>query len=134
MLRAAKSQPFLDAHMALDAAGSMSAKGLKTKEDIAARRDLVAKAIAANDTYLEFVRTQQDTYRAELAKTPLIAGDIDTLVKQFDEKANTATTVKLRETERDALKAGDDMLAALDKKFGSWTVSDVGKVTFKKKR
>ncbi len=131
-LRTAKSQPFLDAHKALDAAGSMSAKGLKTKEDITARRDLIAKTSAANDEYLTFITTQEGTYRAELAKTPLIPADVDGLVTEFANHANTPTMIKLRETERDALKAGDNMLATLEKKFGSWSVSDGGKVTFKK--
>ena len=132
-LRTEKSQPFLDAHKALDAAGGVSAKGLKTKEDIAARRDLLAKTSAANDQYLEFVKTQDDTYRTELAKTPLIPNDVDGLVKEFDAHANTSTMIKLRETERDALKAGDDMLAILDKKIGAWTTNDAGKISFKKK-
>ncbi len=132
-LRTEKSQPFLDAHRALDAAGSMSTKGLKTKEDIAARRDLIAKTSAANDAYLEFVKTQEDTYRAELAKTPLIPADVDSLVKEYAGKVNTPVNIKLRETERDALKAGDAMLAQLDKTFGTWTSNDAGKVSFKKK-
>lgn len=132
-LRTAKSQPFLDAHKALEDAGSIAAKGLKTKEDITARRDLLAKTMAANDEYLEFVKTQEATYRAELAKTPLIPSDIDGLVSEFAERANTAKTVKLRETEHDIEKAGDDMLAFLGKKFGAWSVSDAGKISFKKK-
>lgn len=132
-LRNAKFQPFLDAHTALEAAGSMSAKGLKTKQDIVARRDLLAKTTAANDEYLLFVKTQEDTYRAELVKTPLVPGDVDGLVKEFALRTNTPTTIKLRETEHDVEKAGDDMLATLDKKFGAWTVNDEGKLSFKKK-
>ncbi len=131
-LRTQKTQPFLEAHKALDTAGALSAKGLKTKADIAARRDLIAKTSAANDDYLAFVKTQDDTYRAELAKTPLIAGDIDGLVKEFSEHANTPTVVKIREDEKDVLKMGDDSMATLDRKFGAWTVSDAGKMTFKK--
>ena len=132
-LRTAKSQPFLDAHKALDDAGSMAAKGLKSKEDITARRALLATTMAANEEYLTFIKTQEDTYRAELAKTPLIPSDIDGLVAEFAQRANTATTIKLRETERDVEKAGDDILAFLGKKFGAWSVSDAGKISFKKK-
>ncbi len=132
-LRTAKVQPFLDAHKALDDAGSMSTKGLKTRADIAARRDLIAKTLAANDAYQEFVKTQEDTYRAELAKTPLTPDDADSILAEYTTKANTSLNLKLRETQRDVLKAGDDMLAALDKKFGSWSVNDSGKLLFKKK-
>ena len=132
-MRTAKSQPFLDAHKALDAAGALSARGLKTKEDIAARRDLVAKTSAANDEYLAFVKTQEDTYRAELAKTPLIPNDIDGLVKEFNERTNTPTVIKLREDERDTLKIGDEMLTTLDKKFGAWSANEAGRIVFKKK-
>lgn len=132
-LRTAKSQPFLDAHKALEDAGSMAAKGLKSKEDITTRRALLAKTMAANEEYLAFVKTQEETYRAELAKTPLIPSDIDGLVSEFAQRANTPLTIKVRETERDVEKAGDDILAFLGKKFGAWSVSDAGKISFKKK-
>lgn len=132
-LRTEKSQPFLDAHKELDAAGGISAKGLKSKEDIAARRALVAKNVATNEDYLNFVKTQEDTYKAELAKTPLIPDDVNSIVADFSKNSHTAVMIKLRETEREALKAGDDMLAGYEKRFGAWTVSDAGKVTFKKK-
>ena len=131
-LRTQKSQPFLEAHKAMDAAGGLSARGLKTRADIAARRDLIAKTLAANEEYLAFVKTQEDTYRSELAKTPLIAGDIDGLVKEFAVQTNTPTVVKIREDERDVLKMGDESMATLEKKFGAWTVSDAGRITFKK--
>lgn len=131
--RAEKSQPYIEAHNALETAGSVGAKGLTAKEAIAARRDLVAKCSAANDVYLDFVKTQEDTYRADLAKTPLLPGDIDALVKDFADKANTAAIIKLRETERETLKAGDDMLVGLDKSFGDWSVNGAGALTFKKK-
>ena len=108
-------------------------RGLKTKEDVTARRDLVAKALAANNAYLEFVKTQEATFRAELVKTPLTPNDVDAIAKDYFKADRTATTVKLREKESDVLKAGDDMLAFFDKRFGSWTVNDAGKISFKKK-
>ena len=130
--RTTKSQPFLDAYNALEAAGGVSGKGLKTREDITARRELVAKTIAANDAYTEFVKTQEDAYRAELAKTPLIKEDVDVNVKLFGEHANTAGTVKLRQTQTETLKITDEILAALDKRFGAWSVSEAGRISFKK--
>ena len=131
--RAEKSQPFIEAHNALETAGSVSPKGLTSKESIAARRDLIAKCIAANDVYLDFVKTQENTYRTELAKTPLLPGDVDSLVSDFAARANTATIVKLREMEREALKAGDEMLASLDNTYGEWNVNAAGALMFKKK-
>ena len=125
-IRAEKSQPYIEAHNALEAAGSVGAKGLTSKEAIAARRDLVAKCIAANDIYLDFVKAQETTYRTELAKTPLLPGDIDSLVNDFATRANTAAIVKLRETERETLQAGDEMLASLDKSYGDWSVNSAG--------
>ena len=132
VLRNEKSQPFLDAHKAMDAAGGLSARGLKTKADIAARRDLIAKTAVANEDYLAFVKTQEETYRAELAKTPLTPTDISGLVIEFAAHANTPTVVKIREDERDVLKIGDNLMAILDKKFGAWTANDAGRITFKK--
>ncbi len=131
--RAEKSQPYIEAHKALETAGSVSPKGLTSKEAIATRRDLVAKCIAANDVYLEFVKTQDNTYRTELAKTPLLPGDIDSLVSDFTTRANTVAIIKLRETERETLKAGDAMLASLDGTYGDWNVNAAGALAFKKK-
>ncbi len=131
--RAEKSQPYIEAHNALETAGSVGAKGLTSREVIAARRDLIAKCIAANDVYLDFVKTQENTYRAELAKTPLLPGDVDSLASDFATRANTAAIVKLRETERETLKAGDEMLSSLDKSYGDWSVNGAGALTFKKK-
>ena len=131
-LRTAKAQPFVDAYTAFDAAGGVSAKGLTSKEAIVARRDLLAKTIASNNAYLEFVKTEEDSYRVELDKTPLVQGDVDTLVKQFDERTNLGVSIKLRATETEALKAGDDTLDFLAKKLGSWSVSEAGNITFKK--
>ena len=70
--RQVASQPFVDAHNALEAAGGVGAKGLTSKDAITARRDLVAKCIAANEVYITFVKGQVETYRAELSKTPLV--------------------------------------------------------------
>ena len=131
-LRSAKSQPFIDAYMAFQAAGGLSAKGLNSREDIAARRDLLAKTAAANDDYLAFVRDEEDIYRVELDKTPLIQGDVDTLVKQFDERTNLQLSIKLRATQAEALKAGDETLDFLQKKIGTWTFTDSGSIKFKK--
>ena len=130
--RSAKSQPFIDAFNAFDAAGGVSAKGLKTKEDIAARRDLLAKTIAANDDYLEFARNEEYLYRTELDKTQLVQGDVDGMVKQFTDRTNVAMTIKLRETETAALKAGDSILAFLESRIGAWSISDAGSIKFKK--
>ena len=132
-LRQAQQQPFIDANTALEAAGGVNAKGLISKEAITARRDLIAKCIAANEQYLNFVKTQTDTYRAELAKTPLIPGDVSTLVEDYAKKADTDNTIKLHQTEGDAFKAGDGMIAALEKSYGDWSVNDAGKLMFKKK-
>jgi len=132
-LRAEKSQPYIQAHNALETAGSVGLKGLNSKEAFAARRDLIAKCIAANDIYLDFVKTQENTYRTELAKTPLLPGDVDSLVNDFATRANTAAIVKLRETERETLKAGDEMLETLDKSYGDWSISPAGALAFKKK-
>ena len=131
--RQAKSQAFLDAHKDLDAAGGISPKGLTSKEAVAARRDLLAKCIAGNDEYIDFVKTQEDTYRAELAKTPLVPNDVTTITSEFASHANTPGIVQLRETEREVLKCGDDMMAFLDKTYGEWSVNAVGRLTFKKK-
>ena len=131
--RQQKSQAFLDAFKELEAAGGNSPKGLTSKDAITARRALIAKCLAGNDEYIDFVRTQEDTYRAELSKTPLVPAEVDGIVKDFSQKANTPVIVKLREDQRDALKCSDDMMAVLEKSFGDWSVNDAGRLTFKKK-
>ena len=131
-LRQSKSQPFVEAQKALEDAGGVGPKGLNSKADITARRDLVAKCLAGNQAYLEFIKTQEDAYRAELAKTPLIPEDVASVTSVFASHANTASSVKLRETDQDALKTGDEMLAYLEKTYGKWTVSADGKLLFKK--
>ena len=130
--RQAASQPYLDAHQALDAGGSVNPTGLNSKQAITARRDLIAKCIAANDVYLNFVTTQEDTYRAELSKTPLVPADVDSIVKEFALHSKTAAIVKVREAERATLQCGDEMMASLEKTFGNWSVNGAGKLTFKK--
>ena len=131
-LRQEKSQPYIDAHNALETAGGINPKGLHSKADVAARRDLVAKCIAGNDTYLDFIKTQEDAYRAELAKTPLTPEDTASVASEFASHANTANSVKLHETDGAALKCGDAMLAYLEKTYGKWTADDSGKLIFKK--
>ena len=131
--REENSRPYLDAHQALEEAGGASAKGLTSKAAIAARRDLISKCIAGNAQYLNFVKTQEDTYRAELAKTPLVPGDVKVVVDEYSSRANSGAITKLRETEQAALQASDGMMDSLDKSFGDWSVNDAGRLTFKKK-
>ena len=119
-LRAAKTAAFAEANDAYVQAGGASAKGLTSKEAVTARRAMIQKAIQANDDYLAFVTTQDETYRAELAKTPLVKSDIDGLVSEY---AATSKEDKVKELRKDVgalLKTGDDMMAVLEKEYGSW--------------
>ena len=131
--RQAKSQAFVDGQKEFDAAGGLNPKGLTSKAAITARRDILAKCISGNEDYINFVKTQVDTYRAELAKTPLVPADVNSIADDFATKSNTPAIIQLRETERDLLKCGDDMLASLEKSFGDWSVGDAGRLSFKKK-
>ncbi len=121
--RGLKSEAFALAFTAFGEAGGASAKGLASKADVADRRALIEKCRLANEDYLAFVGTQDDTYRQELAKTPLIPGDVDSLVDDFSKKAHADSLKKVRENKRDILKAADDMMAYLDKTFGAWKVN-----------
>ncbi len=131
-LRDAKTGPYAAAFDTMLKAGGFSAVGLTSKEAIAARRDLVAKCQAANDDYEAFTRTQDATFKAELQKTPLIPNDVDYVLSDFSYKAQTSDNLKLRALQRDSLKTGDDMLAYLDKSYGSWSVNEKQHLTFKK--
>ncbi len=131
-LRDAKLNRFMEPYNALLASGGFSATGLTSKDAIAARRDLIKKALAANDDYEAFVKTQEATFKAELQKTPLIPNDVDYILSDFSYKAQTDKNVQLRGLQRDALKTGDEMLAYLDKSYGSWSVNAAQHLTFKK--
>ena len=129
--RGAKSTAFVEANNAYLQAGGASAAGLTSKEAVTARREMIQKAMRANDDYLTFVDTQETVYHDELAKTPLIKADVDGLTANFAEHAKTADVKKLRETERDLLKTGDAMMAFLESKYGAWKLNG-NKPAFKK--
>ena len=130
-VRGAKSTAFVEANNVYLQAGGASGTGLTLKEAIAARREMIQKALQANDDYLAFIDIQEKTYHDELAKTPLIKADVDGLTANFAEHAKTADVKKLRETERDLLKTGDSMMGFLEKNYGAWKLSG-NKPVFKK--
>jgi hypothetical protein len=127
------SQPFLDAHNAFEAAGGVTPAGLTSKEAVTARRDLIAKCLAGNDIYIAFITNQEATYRADLAATPLIPEDVDSLVKDFAAHTKTQAIIQVRQKEAEILKCGDEMMATLEKTYGQWSVSPAGRLSFKKK-
>ena len=128
-----KIKAYNEAFAAFKAAGYANAKGLTSKESVVARRDLIAKCLATNDDYAAFVATEDDTYKDDLAKTPLTPADAKTTLDEYAARAKTAEVVKLRQAEHDYLKSADDMMAALEKWSGGWSVSPEGKLSFKRK-
>lgn len=129
--RGQKTEPFGLAKDAFNEAGGASAKGLISREAIAGRRALIGAISKANDDYKSFLTTQDETYRQALVKTPLMQSDVDSLVGEFTKASKTESVLKLRNLDGDLCKVGDEMLAYLDKTFGSWTIRD-NKVAFKK--
>ena len=111
----------------------MTTPGMSSKEAVANRRDLLSKVRAANDDYLAFITTQEATYRAELAKTPLIPADVDAIAADFVVKANIPRAIKLQQMEKDLLTSADNMLGDLTDWDGSWSANAAGKLSFKKK-
>jgi hypothetical protein len=128
-----KIKAFNDAFEAFKEAGYVNARALTSKEAVTARRDLIAKCIAANDDYAAFVATQEQTYKDDLAKTPLTPDDAKTTLDQYIVKAKTPQVIQLRQAEHDYLKAGDDMMAALEKWYPNWSLNAAGKLSFKRK-
>ena len=128
-----KIKAFNEAFAAFKAAGYANAKGLTSKEAVAARRDVIAKCIATNDDYAAFVATQDATYKDDLAKTPLTPADAKATLDDYTARARTPAVVQLRQAEHDYLKSADDMMAALEKWSGGWSVSPDGKLSFKRK-
>ncbi len=128
-----KVQAFNDAFAAFKSAGYISPKGLTTKESVAARRELIAKCIATNDDYAAFVATQETTFKDALSKTPLTPADVQKTFENSAVKARTQDVIKLRQGEHDYLKGCDDMMAALEKWYGNWSVSAAGKLQLKRK-
>lgn len=126
-----KSLPFTEANNAYLAAGGASVKGLTSKEAIVERRALIEKVRQANADYMVFAATQDNTYREELAKTPLSKGDVESLVAEYAARAKLDKVKKLREGEAELMKAADVMMVYLDKKFGTWRVDGV-KPVFKR--
>ena len=129
--RGAKTSAFIEANNAYLQAGGASGQGLDSKDAIKARREMIAKAIQANEECLTFTGTQETFYHDELAKTPLIKADVDGLTTSFAEHAKTADVVKLRQTTGDMLKTGDKMMEFLENKYGAWKLSG-NKPVFKK--
>ena len=128
-----KIKTFNAAFAALKDANFMSAKDLTSKEAVAARRDLIAKCIAADNDYIEFLKTQEATYKDDLAKTPLTPADAKETFEGYVAKAKTPDAVKLRQAQVDYFKSGDDMMAALEKWYGSWSITPAGKLSFKRR-
>ena len=128
-----KIKAFNEAFAAFKAAGYVNVKGLTSKEAVAARRELIAKCLATNDDYAAFVATQNDTYKDDLAKTPLTPADVTTTLNDYAVRAKTPEVVKMRQAEHDYLKSADDMMAALEKWSGGWSVSPEGKLALKRK-
>ena len=131
-LRNAKEGPFTDAFSAMVTAGGFNAAGLTSKEAIATRRDFVAKCQAANDEFQVFTKTQDDTFKTELQKTPLVTNDVDYVEEDFKFKAQTDKNMQLRDLQRESLKTGDEMLAYLEKTYGSWSINAAQHLVFKK--
>jgi hypothetical protein len=129
--RQAKFQAFIDARTAFENAGGISIKGLTDKAAVTARRDLLAKLRTANDDYLAFMTTQEDTLRTELAKTPLVKADIDAVVTEFATKANIPRAIQLQQDEQNLLTCSDDILGDLEK--WDWSLTGSNKLMFKKK-
>ena len=131
-LRQSKYQPFSDAFKAFSSAGGLSAAGLTTKDAVAARRNLITQCLTANDDYTAFIKTQDTAYTAELKKTLLTPNDVEVESSYTAAKMPTDKIVQLRTIQSDSLKTADQMLAYLDSKFGSWSVSADKHLIFKK--
>ena len=131
-LQAPKKQAFDDALKAYTEAGGVSPKGLTSKEAVTARRGLIAKLIAADDDFAAFASTEDALYREQLAKTPLTPHDIEDTFHTYQDKAKSPLFIKIREAQHAELQSGDDMMAALEKNYGNWSVSPVGKLSFKR--
>ncbi|MBE7219874.1 MAG: hypothetical protein INR64_15495 [Caulobacteraceae bacterium] len=126
-----KLQAFADSMKAFLGAGGISAVGLTSKDAITARRNLIAQCQQTNTDYEDFVKTEEQTYKADLQKTPLIATDVRDVFDDFQFKAQTPDNIKLRDLQRDSLKTSDDLLAYLEKTYGSWSVNAQQHLTFK---
>ena len=131
-LQGPKKQAFDDALKAYGEAGGVSPKGLTSKEAVTARRGLIAKLIAANDDFATFASTEDALYREQLGKTPLTPHDIDETFRTYQDKAKSPLFIKIREAQHAELQSGDDMMAALEKNYGNWSLSPAGKLSFKR--
>ncbi len=131
--RKAKFQAFIDARTPYEAAGGIKSAGLTSKAAVTARRDLLSKVRAASDDYLAFLTAQSDIYRAELAKTPLVPSDIDSLVQTYTASPSSQRALQSQQMEKDLLACSDEMLADLDAWSGKWSLNAAGKLSFKKK-
>ena len=132
MLQQPKKQAFEDALKAYNEAGGANPKGLNSKEAVTARRDLITKLVAANDDYAAFASTQDALYKDQLTRTPLTPADVDETFRGYQDRAKTPSFIKIREAEHTMLQAGNEMITALDKGYGNWSVSPVGKLAFKR--
>ena len=105
------------------------------REQLAAKKDLVRKFLAANETLATFIKTKGDLYRQEMQKSGLPAEKIEAAMREYNAKVvsthETELALQIREDDRQLGAALIGMLGVLDANWGRWKwSSERNKVVF----
>ena len=118
------------AFTALNTSGGIDPKSLAHREDIAARREMVANCIAANEALAKFSGNIGEEYRGQLQAFIPAPGEIDPIVRGYVAGAHPDLLLAIRDTDRQIFTGMDDTLTLLDERWGHWKVNAAGKTLF----
>jgi hypothetical protein len=96
--------------------------GVTRREQLAARKELLKKFIAANDKWMAFLETDERTLRENLESLKVPRASVDMAMKQYHQAIASTQDVQLniRETDRRLGVALMGMLGVLEQNWGQW--------------
>lgn len=118
------------AYSRLVEAGTHSAVGLTSKEQIAERREVVRAFGAANEKLASKFASTQEVFRTELGNRSITGRNLEEAVAGFIKSAQVADVAKIREQDRELTAQMLAMLDLYESTLGQWTVDAEGNIIF----
>ena len=102
----------------------LSMKDITQREQLIARKQLVAKFLDANEKWLGFSTKAEVTLREEMVKLRATPAAIDAGLKDYRESAadHDIILMRIRETDQRIGTASLDMLVILEANWGNWEI------------
>lgn len=123
-----KMQAYAAATQALAAAGFSRAKGIRTREDLQHRRELVRNFGKANKDVEDFYRNAEGILRHDLEEENLPRTYIDPVLVDF--RKTTLMVLKVRACDDELVTQSNKILDLYDREWATWRVEESGKVIF----